>query len=92
MIGHFRDDGSVLDEMTLPIDRSFVLLRYGPTCQAVYGMAVIDVFVDWTTDNEQNMDRTEGMHPFDDGEPEHHRLHFCHYTDYSDSLSVEFIG
>lgn len=76
----FRNDSIVSNQINLPQDRPFVLLRYGPVCQQVYGMSCTDVFVHWDDDNDLNTSFGSGMHPADDGGNTDHTLNFCYYT------------
>lgn len=66
-------------KIILPRDRPFVMLRYGPACQSVYGMGVTDVFVRWDDDDLFNSSSGGGMHPYDEGGSDDHLLHFCYY-------------
>ena len=90
---YYRNDGSTLNEITLPTGVPFVLLRYSEVCQSVYAMDVVGLYVDWTTDNDRttDTDTTSGMYPYDDGQPQHHRLHYCYYSGYVET-KVEILG
>lgn len=76
----FRNDGSVNTAISLPTDSPFILLKYEPTCQTVYGMTVTELFIYWDDDNELNTSFSEGKHPLDTGGYDDHLLHFCYYS------------
>lgn len=74
-----RNDGSPTSKILLPSDRPFILIRYKSTCQAVNGMNVHEIFVQWDDEDLNNSDKVSGMHPMDDGGNKNHRIHFCFY-------------
>ena len=63
----------------MPTESSFILLKYEPTCQAVYDMDVLELFIYWDDDNDLNTSFSEGKHPLDTGGNENHLLQFCYY-------------
>ncbi|BFZ25969.1 hypothetical protein BsWGS_29009 [Bradybaena similaris] len=76
--------------INLPIDKPFYLLRHSRSCQTVRGMHVVEESVYW--DEEfwlipSHHTKSGGSSPFDDGDREDHRLHFCYYT-VSDSPEI----
>ena len=79
MIFYLRNDGSTSTKIILPTDRPFILIRYKSTCQAVNGMTVRQLFVQWDDEDLNNKDRFYGTHPMDDGGSKNHKLHFCYY-------------
>ncbi|XP_052271513.1 mucin-3A-like isoform X2 [Dreissena polymorpha] len=83
-----RNDGRTSSQIILPNDRPFVLLRYGLTCQNVHSMLLKELYVYWDDDDLSNSDSASGMHPYDDGGSDNHRLHFCYYQKNSPGTSI----
>ncbi|KAH3865545.1 hypothetical protein DPMN_028585 [Dreissena polymorpha] len=83
-----RNDGPTSSQIILPNDRPFVLLRYGMTCQNVHSMQMKELSVYWDDDDLSNSDSASGMHPYDDGGGDDHRLHFCYYQKSSPGTSI----
>ena len=82
----YRDDGSPTNEIALPTQEPFVLVRYSTTCQSVMGMIVTDVYVRWDDDDVFSGSDYGGMHPADEEGGEDHLLHFCHYASPTDAI------
>ena len=75
-----REDGSYRDEIYLPTDKSFYLIRKGGECQKVHGMTVTEEYVYWDDENHKNDDELTGSHPDDGNENgRNHKLYFCYY-------------
>nr|QZH55019.1 ApeC-containing protein 5 [Branchiostoma floridae] len=75
-----REDGSYRTPIRLPILAPFYLFRHQQGCQMVEGVSspVNEWF--WFDDDDWfNHNELGGAHPYDDGDPENHRVHYCFY-------------
>ena len=72
-----RRDGRHDQPIRLPITHPFYLIRMDGKCQQVYGMSVIDEWVRWNDENDDNKDSRGGLFP-DNLIPDH-RVNFCYY-------------
>ena len=76
-----RNDAPLSTPMMLPIDKPFVLYRYGGTCQSVAGTKVQDEFVKFNSPSRvRSRNKCTGSYPDDDSCNERHILHFCYYS------------
>ncbi|XP_062605124.1 uncharacterized protein LOC134266928 [Saccostrea cucullata] len=73
-----RSDGLPTEQIALPRDKPFVLLRHKRGCQEVVGMHVKEESMLWDTEDSHNHDSRSGDHPYEDGGDDI-RLHFCYY-------------
>ena len=75
-----RNDGSPKKGISLPYITPFYLMRQSSSgCQKVRRMTVTEEYLQWDDENENNKDAKSGMHPYEDGDGENHRLHYCFY-------------
>ena len=75
-----RDDAPITEKITLPYFAPFYLMcQSGSGCQRVKYMTVMQETLQWDDENTNNHDYNSGMHPFDDGDPQNHRLNYCYY-------------
>ena len=79
------DNGNPTNPIQLPTEKPFVLYRYGHECQKVTGMRVVEDYILWNDEFAFNKDETGGSFPYDDGGNKKHKLHYCHYSPYSDN-------
>ncbi|XP_061189368.1 uncharacterized protein LOC133197381 [Saccostrea echinata] len=82
-----RSDGLPTEEIVLPKDKPFILLRHKRGCQEVVGMNVREETISWDTEDVHNQDIRSGDHPYEDG-GENIRLHFCYYSPKTSVTSV----
>ncbi|XP_076438521.1 uncharacterized protein LOC143277529 [Babylonia areolata] len=81
-----RNDGLPTHPLYLPIDRPFYLFRHVRGCQHVHNMTMHEEVVQWDEAfnwfffGYKDAERIGGSHPFDDGDGDNHRLHFCFYS------------
>ncbi|XP_078616292.1 uncharacterized protein LOC144884710 [Branchiostoma floridae x Branchiostoma japonicum] len=74
-----RNDGSSNTYISLPNRSPFYLFRYRQGCQKVAGMNVREEYFRWDDEDDDNANRLQGAHPYDDGGSSNHRLHYCYY-------------
>ncbi|XP_035696814.1 deleted in malignant brain tumors 1 protein-like [Branchiostoma floridae] len=74
-----RNDGSANTYISLPNRSPFYLFRYRQGCQKVTGMHVREEYFYWDDEDDDNANRLQGAHPYDDGGGSNHRLHYCYY-------------
>ena len=79
------DNGGPTNPIQLPTERPFVLYRHGHECQRVMGMRVVEDYILWIDEFAFNKDKTSGNFPYDDGGKKKHKLHYCHYSPYSEN-------
>ena len=75
-----RNDSNHETPILLPFTDPFYLIRIGGKCQEVFGMNVIDGWLQWDDENFRNRDSRGppgGLYP--DTRIPDHRVHFCYY-------------
>lgn len=75
-----RSDGDVNKPILLPTRRSFILYRYGGTCQKVLGMNnPVELFIHFDDEDSNNENSCSGNRP--DGRCDrNHEIYFCYYS------------
>lgn len=63
-----------LTAINLPIDKPFVLIRYGAVCQTVYDMQLHELHIRYDDEDAFNKDTAGGAYPYEDGGFNNHRL------------------
>ena len=74
------DNVNPTNSILLPVERPFVLYRYGGDCQNVVNMTVVEDYILWNNEFSFNKDDAHGSFPDDDGGKRKHKLHYCHYS------------
>ncbi|XP_066285437.1 uncharacterized protein [Branchiostoma lanceolatum] len=74
-----RNDGNANTRILLPNRSPFYLFRYRQGCQQVAGMNVKEEYFHWDDEDDNNGNRRRGWHPYDDGDSNNHKLHYCYY-------------
>ncbi|XP_066283103.1 uncharacterized protein [Branchiostoma lanceolatum] len=74
-----RNDGNANTRILLPNRSPFYLFRYMQGCQQVAGMNVKEEYFHWDDEDDNNGNRRRGWHPYDDGDSNNHKLHYCYY-------------
>ncbi|XP_019637817.1 PREDICTED: sushi, von Willebrand factor type A, EGF and pentraxin domain-containing protein 1-like [Branchiostoma belcheri] len=74
-----RNDGNADTPAPLPHHNPFYLFRYKQGCQKVAGMNVREEYFHWDDEDDDNANRRQGAHPYDDGDSRNHKLHYCYY-------------
>ena len=75
-----RKDGSRNVPISLPTSKSFILYPYGSSdCQKVQDMMEKSIWIKFIYNNEKNMNRCSGQHPFNESCGPNHVMNFCYY-------------
>ncbi|XP_078671354.1 uncharacterized protein LOC144911304 isoform X1 [Branchiostoma floridae x Branchiostoma belcheri] len=75
-----REDGSYRTPIRLPIMAPFYLFRHQQECQMVEGItSPVDEWFWFDDDDWFNHNGLGGAHPYDDGDPDNHKVHYCFY-------------
>ena len=76
-----RNDAAITQTITLPYAAPFYLMCQSVRgCQRVRYMNVIQETLLWDDENTNNQDSESGLHPYDSGDPQNHKLNYCYYT------------
>ena len=75
-----RNDAPPSAPIKLPYMAPFYLMQQSSGgCQKVKRMTVTEEYLQWDDENDGNKDSESGLHPYDDGDGQNHRLHYCLY-------------
>ncbi|XP_053403184.1 uncharacterized protein LOC128558289 [Mercenaria mercenaria] len=86
-----RSDTPVSTAILLPTEKSFVLYRYGSSCQQVLGMRSDEVKICQDTEDHDNADSFTGKYPSLEGSANGYchggiTLNYCHYSSLSQAV------
>ncbi|CAL1528604.1 unnamed protein product [Lymnaea stagnalis] len=88
-----RMDNSAHNKILLPNRSPFYLLRFGGTCQQVYGMDVTEEYITFDTEDTFNGNNDEHSPPYpDDGSIDNITLKFCYYQTSSGLSNPVIVG
>lgn len=75
-----RIDGNKSSPIPLPISKPFYLLAYGSSeCQRVKGALVTEEFIQYDTEDTDNIDDWDGSHPDINTESDFPTITYCYY-------------
>ncbi|KAH9512793.1 hypothetical protein Btru_038201 [Bulinus truncatus] len=73
-------DGPATRKILLPHRTAFYLLRFGGTCQSVYGMTVSEEYITFDTEDTFNQNNDQHSPPYpDDGSLDNITFRLCYY-------------
>ncbi len=75
-----RSDGSADTVMDLPVNKPFILFRYGGRCQQVRGMTVSEEWFKWAGDPQDNISYRTDAYPDGNLDRNYIELQMCYYS------------